>query len=485
MRAQELGDRAAQLARAVAVDDPQVAQLCDHRLVEEALHPADRVFRVRADDVNLARHRVARRHRHVHVDPRGRGGGRRRDDAQLVGARAKPLAADVHFRRAVVQGLDDSLESQRADDDAIPDRSTRRQARGPRRRRDGGGRRADAVPKTPLDRLERCARIRSCRSDVAGRHQARRPPVRVRRNRGRARLQRLHDGVDLAPRLAHALVDPLIEPLAERLFAIAQLLLAPVQPSLRLLDHLPFAGDQAPLVFEPLHLALDLRQVLRELRFARGALRARLLDDGRGQPEAARNLQRQAAARRSVVQAVRRSEGVRIEPESRRRHPLGRRRVRLQGVEVGRRHDHRAAPAEVVDDRGRQGAPFVRIGPAAGLVEEDQRGHVQRRVHRDDVRDVRGEGAEAFGDRLLVADVREDAAEHRDLGPLRGRDEQPRLRHHRQQPRGLERHGFPPRVRPRDHERPRRRNEEDIDRDDFRGASAGSLACLLYAGSLA
>ena len=93
------------------------------------------------------------------------------------------------------------------------------------------------------------------------------------------RLQRVHHRIDLAPRVAQALLDLLIEPLPERLLAVAQLLLAPLELRLRLLDHLPLARDQAVLVLEPLPLALDLGEVLRELRLARRPLRARLLDD--------------------------------------------------------------------------------------------------------------------------------------------------------------------------------------------------------------
>ena len=124
-------------------------------------------------------------------------------------------------------------------------------------------------------------------------------------------LQRVHDRVDLPPRVAQPLLDLLVEPLPERLLAVAQLLLAAVELRLRLLDHLPLARDQPVLVFEPLPLALDLGQVLGQLRLALRALRARLLDDVGRQPEPGRDLERQAAARRSVVQTIGRGEGLR------------------------------------------------------------------------------------------------------------------------------------------------------------------------------
>src|ERR1051326_6470654 len=120
----------------------------------------------------------------------------------------------------------------------------------------------------------------------------------------RARLQRIHHGIDLALRLAQSLVELLVEPLAERLFAIAQVLLARLQTGLRLLDDLPLAGNEAARVIEVLHVTLDLCEALGKLCFARGPLRARLFDDRRRQPETARNLQRQAAAWRAVMKRV-------------------------------------------------------------------------------------------------------------------------------------------------------------------------------------
>ena len=134
-----------------------------------------------------------------------------------------------------------------------------------------------------------------------------------------------------------------------------------------------------------------------------------------GKPEPRRNLEREAAAGSAVVQAIRRRERCRIEPEAGRRHALRRHGVRLQRVVVRRRDDHRAALPEMIDHRHRQRAALVGIGAAAGLVEQHERRQRQRAVHRDDVGDVPGEGAEAGRDRLLVADVGEHRAEYRHL----------------------------------------------------------------------
>ena len=80
---------------------------------------------------------------------------------------------------------------------------------------------------------------------------------------------------------------------------------------------------------------------------------------------------------------------------------------------MARRKEDRAAAAEVIDDRHAERAAFDRVGAGADFVEQDERRQRQPAVHRRDVGDVRREGAEARFDRLLVADVGEQRAEHR------------------------------------------------------------------------
>ena len=100
----------------------------------------------------------------------------------------------------------------------------------------------------------------------------------------------------------------LVEPALERLFAIAQLLLPRLQLRRRRFELVALAGRQPPLVIERLHVALDFGEVFGELRLARAAMLARLLDDRGRQPEPGRDLERQAAAGRAVVQPIRRRE---------------------------------------------------------------------------------------------------------------------------------------------------------------------------------
>ena len=93
------------------------------------------------------------------------------------------------------------------------------------------------------------------------------------------------------------------------------------------------------------------------------------------------------------------------------------------------------------------------------------------------LRDVRGERAEARGDRLLVADVGEDRPERREPAARLDRNQQTGLRHERQQAERLERDGLAARVRAGDDERPRRRHDDEI-RGDRRRRAASRPSCL-------
>ena len=108
------------------------------------------------------------------------------------------------------------------------------------------------------------------------------------------------------------------------------------------------------------------------------------------------------------MQPVRRRVRLGLNPNAAVDHAVGRRRIRLQRVVVRRRDDDRAALPEVIDDGRAERAAFDRIGAAADFVEQHERRQLERAIHRDEVGDVRGERAEARGDRLLVADVGED-----------------------------------------------------------------------------
>ena len=113
-------------------------------------------------------------------------------------------------------------------------------------------------------------------------------------------------------------------------------------------------ASEPALVLERLHVA---SRPSRDAR--RAAPRARCgaprpLDDRAGQAEPGRDLERQAAARRPVVQPIGRRERLGVEAEPAGDHAVGRRRIRLQRVVVRRRNHRRAARAEVIDDRHRR-----------------------------------------------------------------------------------------------------------------------------------
>src|SRR5258706_7785187 len=79
-----------------------------------------------------------------------------------------------------------------------------------------------------------------------------------------------------------------------------------------------------------------------------------------------------------------------------------------------------AARAKAVEYRNAERAAFFGIGGAAQLVEQDER--IRRYVveHAPNMIDVGGERAEAFLNRLVVADIGEHLLEHRKLGVGRG-----------------------------------------------------------------
>ena len=84
-----------------------------------------------------------------------------------------------------------------------------------------------------------------------------------------------------------------------------------------------------------------------------------------------------------------------------------------------------------------QRAAFFGIGGAAQFVDQHQRirrGAFQHGFHR---KDVRGKRAEAFLNRLVIADVGQHLVEQRELG-FGGGHRQPGVRHQREQADGLQ-----------------------------------------------
>ena len=100
-----------------------------------------------------------------------------------------------------------------------------------------------------------------------------------------------------------------------------------------------------------------------------------------------------------------------------------------------------------------------------------------RRRDPHDRAQVAGERRERLRDRLLVADVGEDVAQHRQAAPGIGRDVQAGLVHERQEPERSQRDGLAARVGPGDDQRPEVAPELDVDRHHAPGEArvAGAL----------
>ena len=108
--------------------------------------------------------------------------------------------------------------------------------------------------------------------------------------------------------------------------------------------------------------------------------------------------------------------------------------------------------------------PSIGSVPAPTSSRSTNAGTTRPCIHRCDVPDVRRKGAQAGFDGLFVADVREHRAEHRQSRSLRRRHAKAGLRHDREQPRGLERHGLAAGVGPGNQQHSRWRQQSDCHR---------------------
>ena len=107
------------------------------------------------------------------------------------------------------------------------------------------------------------------------------------------------------------------EPRAERLLAVAERSSRWRMRASARLERLALARGEPLLVLERAHVAVDLGEVLGQLRLALAQLLARRGDDRRVQAQTAGDFERQAAARRSVDELVGRRERVGVESERR------------------------------------------------------------------------------------------------------------------------------------------------------------------------
>ena len=116
-------------------------------------------------------------------------------------------------------------------------------------------------------------------------------------------------------------------------------------------------------------------------------------------------------------------------------------RIYLEGGVVRGDDADACGTAEVVGDGHRQRGALFGIGGRAQLVQQNQR--LRGRLVRDeiDVGNMRRKRRKVLLDGLVVANVGEHAIEDGHLGALGGK-RNTRLRHQRQQPDRLERHGF-------------------------------------------
>ena len=111
--------------------------------------------------------------------------------------------------------------------------------------------------------------------------------------------------------------------------------------------------------------------------------------------------------------------------------------VDLQLRVVGGGGDHGPLLPGVLDDGDGQSRALGGVGARAQLVKEDEGVLVALGEDADDVGHVGGEGGEILLNALLVADIGQNVAEHRQAAAVGGGDVQAALVHGRQQADGL------------------------------------------------
>ena len=174
----------------------------------------------------------------------------------------------------------------------------------------------------------------------------------------------------------------------------------------------PNALDLARALGVRAGVGVERRQQVGEPDGVLGAVRRRPRDQLGVEAEARGDRQRVALAGLVVAQPEgrRQRRGVELDRGVTRARMGG--RERLERLEVGRRDHERTTAGQLLEDRLRERRALVRIRPGAELVQEHQRALVGRVEDLADLLDEGREGREVLGDRLVVADDREDVVEH-------------------------------------------------------------------------
>ena len=199
--------------------------------------------------------------------------------------------------------------------------------------------------------------------------------------------------------------------------------------------------------------------------------RPRRLNDFRIQPQPLRNIDPRRRPRHSDLQLIRRLQSRFIKPNRAIHHSRRSRRENFQRrVMCGNNRDASYAQ-KMISNGHRQRRAFFRIGRRPQLIQQHQRPRRRRPRNEINIGDVRRKRRKILLDRLIIADVGQHRIKHRRFHPRR-RNRNPRLRHQRQQPRGLQPHGLAARVRPRNNQLPPLALKFDRRRNNPCGADA-------------
>jgi hypothetical protein len=117
-------------------------------------------------------------------------------------------------------------------------------------------------------------------------------------------------------------------------------------------------------------------------------------------------------------------------------------------------HDQQRAPLEkILDDRCRQGCPFLGIGSRSELIEKNQRAFGGPRDDARQSHQIRRKCGEMLEDALIVSHQHVNGVDDRNHRSIGGRQRKAAHGHGYQKPGRLQRHGFPAGVRTADDER--------------------------------
>ena len=251
---------------------------------------------------------------------------------------------------------------------------------------------------------------------------------------------------------------------------------------LQLLDLAVRQTDAIALLLPVMLVAGDLAQLFLDIDVIRPGLLARRTDNILRKPDLAGDLHGERTARLAHFQPEQRPDVLHVEHHRAVGDALHRRGVILDIGVVGRDHAVTPPAEQTLEDRLGDGPADDRLGSRPELVDQHQRAARSARQHVLHVQQVRRIGRQVVVDRLLVADVDENALEDRQFRDLGDRNRKPALEHVLHDARGFQADRLAAGVGSRDDEDALATVELQIQRHDLAPRSPQRLLQQRVAG---